>query len=53
MTEGRRRRKSARTGVAEVDPSEAGISTSEMLTSAAIWSAVIVAGTLVVSKFKN
>jgi len=46
-----RRKKSSRTGVAVVDPSEAS-STSDMLTSAAIFSAVLVAGTFVVSKFK-
>ena len=46
-----RRKKSSRTGVAVVDPSE-GSSTSDMLTSAAIFSAVLVAGTFVVSKFK-
>ena len=47
-----RRKKSSRTGVAVVDPSEAR-STSDMLTSAAIFSAVVVAGTFVMSKFKS
>ena len=46
-----RRKKSSRTGVAVVDPSE-GSSTSDMLTSAAIFTAVLAAGTFVVAKFK-
>ena len=52
MLEAPRRKKSSRTGVAAVDPTEAR-STSDMLSSAAIWGSVLVAGAFVVSKFKN
>ena len=52
MLEAPRRKKSSRTGVAEVDPSE-GRSTSDMLTSAAIWGSVLVAGTFIASKYKK
>ena len=52
MLEAPRRKKSSRTGVAEVDPSE-GRSASDMLTSAAIWGSVLVAGTFIASKYKK
>ena len=46
-----RRKKSSRTGVAAVDPAEAG-NTTDMLTSAAIFAGVLGAGVFVISKFK-
>ena len=46
-----RKKKSSRTGVATVNPAEAS-STSDMVTSAAIFSAVLVGGTFLLSKFK-
>ena len=50
-SEAPRRKKSSRTGVAELDPAE-GSNASDMLTSAAIFGGVLAAGMFVVSKFK-